>query len=186
MPNLLWILTYNIHLCCTSTSRAGPHGSQHTAAHGAAPHLRRHQSPRRPGSPSFPACQKCQETRATSLLTLSRSAPASMSTTAASPCPLSIARCRGVMPARSRVLRRVLGRPSGGRRRMLRNATLPVVAARCSGCWLARSLALIWVSAASGYHELTSAPRPMRRRPICELVLSNRIPPTEVLPFEAA
>lgn len=47
-------------------------------------------------------------------LTLSRSAPASINTTAASPCPLSIAKCNGVIPARSAVLSRVLGRPSGG------------------------------------------------------------------------
>jgi hypothetical protein len=67
--------------------------------------------------------------------------------TAASPCPLSMARWRGVLPARSAVLRRVLGRPSGGRRRMFRKAPLPVVAARWSGCWFARSRALICTSA---------------------------------------
>lgn len=68
-------------------------------------------------------------------LTRSRSAPASISVTAASPCPDSIARCKGVLPstteaysaltrfpgqvlrnspARSIVFNRVLGRPSGG------------------------------------------------------------------------
>ena len=77
-------------------------------------------------------------------LTRSRSAPASNKTTAASPCPLSKARCNGVLPkpisatrskcqshwsrrtrnlpARSDPFKRVFGRPSGGLRRICKNA----------------------------------------------------------------
>lgn len=77
-------------------------------------------------------------------LTRSRSAPASMSATAAAPCPDSIARWRGVFPARSAPFRRVFGRPSGGFNRIWRKDVEPVVAARWRGNWEARSLALIW------------------------------------------
>lgn len=76
-------------------------------------------------------------------LTRSRSAPASINVTAASPCPLSMARCNGVLPARSAPFSRVFGRPSGGLSRICRKAWEPVVAARWRGCWEARSLALI-------------------------------------------
>lgn len=42
--------------------------------------------------------QSCALIRRRMKLTLSRSAPASIRTTAASPCPLSKARCNGVLP----------------------------------------------------------------------------------------
>ena len=77
-------------------------------------------------------------------LTLSRSAPASINTTAASPCPDSKARCSGVFPARSEPFSRVFGRPSGGFSSICRKAFEPVVAARCKGNCDARSFALIY------------------------------------------
>ena len=78
-----------------------------------------------------PYPQKSQTKR--EVLTRSRSAPASINTAAASPCPLSIAKCNGVIPALSAVFRRVRGRPSGGLRRSWRRDTDPVVAARWRG-----------------------------------------------------
>ena len=105
-------------------------------------------------------------------LTRSRSAPASINMQAASPCPDSIARCSGVLPARSCPLRRVLGLPSGGLRRICNIATEPVVAALWRGNWDALSLALIYpylpISSCveGGRQKLTSAPFAMRRRPI--------------------
>ena len=77
--------------------------------------------------------------------TRSRSAPASINNTAAAPCPDSIARCSGVLPARSGPFRRVGFRPGGGCRRRERKASEPVVAARWRGYCDALSLTLIYI-----------------------------------------
>lgn len=122
-----------------TTRPAVRRGKQRTAVPASALPHRHRQSPRVLDSRNFAT----QQERTVSLnrfrrvalvsLTLSRSAPASIRTTAASPWPLSIARCNGVIPALSAVFRRVLGRPSGGFRRSWRRDTEPVVAARWSG-----------------------------------------------------
>jgi hypothetical protein len=130
----------------------------------ALPHLHR-QSPLRPGPRSWATSSQLAfhitADSNWSLLTLSRSAPASMSVAAASPCPDSMARCSGVLPrqtvsymtelkedaadapARSWPLSLVLGLPSGGFRSNCKKAFDPVVAARCKGNWFALSFAFI-------------------------------------------